>query len=67
MRTKKQILKEQLGVPEVYVGFTCNTDRTFNNIQFADDTTVSFQLRNMILINVNIHVKNLIWEEMIKI
>lgn len=67
MRTKKQILKEQLGVPEVYVGFTCNTDRMFKNLQFADDTTVCFQLRNIIIINVDIHVKSLIIEEMIKL
>jgi hypothetical protein len=67
MRTKEQILKEQLGVPEVYVGFICNTDRMLNNLQFADDTTVCFQLRNIIIINVDIHVKSLIMEEMKKI
>ena len=67
MRTKKQILKEQLGVPEVYVGFICYTDRMFKNLQFADDTTVCFQLRNIIIINVDIHVKSLIIEEMIKL
>lgn len=66
MKTKEEIIKEEICAPEAYRGFTCDT-HYYNNIPYLDAIAVLSLIKNKVRRNINIHVKNLIWEEMIKI